>query len=500
MIHLQLIKAHARRSPYRAAVVAKGSCLTWQEFYDETQQVTKFLLSCFGNNLPSQVCYISPNRPELIPWLAAFATLGIAVTGLDYTLPVAALKQLLEMIAADIVLVSTAQLKWEMEEWSALRTPVIDLDSPDIVYSLSQPEITTDVLSYLEEAPLPNKPYRAVGLTSGTTGMPKLVIRAEPFDQRRFAYFSQRYHFDYDDRFLVSMPLYHAAGNGWARMFLSLGATLYLIGIDEPRELMNAIEQEDVTATVMTPTLLRLVLDAANPNRESQQYALRWVLIGGKHFPAQQKKRALEQLGPVIYEYYGTTETGVNTIAEPPDLESHPHSVGRSFDGNAIAIVDSAGNRLGTGKIGIVAVYSYMNMKNYDDYSAKELFLEGKRYLFTSDQGYLDEEGRLYLMNRSFSRNNHHYHLYRLEDAIRSMPCVVDVALMQCEDRSNWLIDCAIEVKPQGSKTLHLQKHIDRLAATESLQLQRYRVVSRIPYSPSGKVKHGDLELLLSGS
>lgn len=499
MIHLQSIKAHARRSPYRAAVVAEGRCLTWQGLYDEAQQVTKFLLSCFGNNLPSQVCYISPNRPELIPWLAAFATLGIAVTGLDYTLPVDALKQLSEFIAADLVLVSTAQLKWEREEWSTLRAPMIDLDSPDVVFSLFQPQIAADVLSYLEETPLPNKTYRAVGLTSGTTGMPKLVIRSESFDQRRFAYFSQRYRFDYNDRFLVSMPLYHAAGNGWARMFLSLGATLYLVAIDEPKKLMYAIEQEDITATVMTPTLLRLVLDAANPNREPQQYALRWVLIGGKHFPSQQKKRAMEQLGPVIYEYYGTTETGVNTIAEPADLESHPHSVGRSFDGNAIVIVDPAGNCLGTGKIGVVAVYSYMNMKNYDDCSAKEIFLEGKRYLLTSDQGYLDEEGRLYLMSRSINQDNQ-YHLYRLEDAIRSMPCVVDVALMQCEDRSDQLVDCAIEVKPQASNTLHLQKHIYRFAAAESLQLQRYRVVSQIPYSPSGKVKHRDLELLLSGS
>ncbi|MBI3752597.1 MAG: hypothetical protein HY266_00940 [Deltaproteobacteria bacterium] len=86
-----------------------------------------------------------------------------------------------------------------------------------------------------------------------------------------------------------------------------------------------------------------------------------------------------------------------------------------------------------------MAVASYMNMANYGDGSANTLLLDRERYLLTPEQGYLDKEGRLYLLNRSARA----------------------------------------------------------LASEERLRFARLRVTSRIPYSPSGKVKVRDLSLLL---
>lgn len=184
-----------------------------------------------------------------------------------------------------------------------------------------------------------------------------------------------------EDRFLVSMPLYHAAGNGWARLFMNLGATLYMAPVDAPDELAASLTRHNITASVMTPALLSLVLNMLESSGQPMSYTLRWLLIGGKHFPAHQKQLALKHFGSVVYEYYGTTETGVNTIAEPVDLVRYHDSVGRAFDGNTVKIVNSVGAPLMPGQTGTVAIASYMNMSNYGDGSANALFLDGERYL-----------------------------------------------------------------------------------------------------------------------
>jgi acyl-coenzyme A synthetase/AMP-(fatty) acid ligase len=248
----------------------------------------------------------------------------------------------------------------------------------------------------------------------------------------------------------------------------------------------------------MTPFTVRGLLDTIEANTKSFKHALRWVLVGGKHFPVQQKKRALDRLGPIIHEYYGTTESGVNTIAEPHDLENHPRSVGLPFDGNAIAIIGPGGSRLGAEEIGTVAVASYMNMDYYSDGSSNRIVFDGENYLPTSEKGYLDQEGRLYLLNRSAAPDNL-YNIYGLEDAIRALPCVADVALLSSENQSGSQVDCAVQIKYKAKVPSQLRDDIRKLISKEQMHLLCYRVVPQIPYSPSGKVKVRDLELLLSG-
>ncbi|OIQ89412.1 putative acyl--CoA ligase YhfT [mine drainage metagenome] len=502
MINLQSIRQHSARTPNKDALVDGDTGITWQEFQIDTEKKIQFLLTNFKHGLPKQVCYISHNRIELISWLSAFSTLNIPITGLDYSLPVAILKKLSLVIGAELILVSMGSLINDDEVfgsgWS--RSVLFDLDSPTIVYvdAVGKP-LSLDNPENLSKAN-PSYLYRAVGLTSGTSGLPKAVIRTESFDKRRFTYFTSRYGFNHEDVFLLSMPLYHAAGNGWARMFMNLGATIYFSRLDSPSGIAEIMSEKRITASVMTPSLLARILDALESKDYKNNNHLKWLLIGGKHFPVSQKLKALSKLGQVIYEYYGTTETGVNTIAEPDDLANYPDSVGRAFDGNTVAIVGPKGTRLGPNAIGTIAISSYMNMDCYSDGSSKAVMLDNNRFLLTSETGYLDAEGRLYLLNRSINQNNNPRHLYRLEDAIRCIPGVRDVALLENNDNSNTTIECAIEMKAQSVKPQDLQAQIQLLADKEQLQLIRYYEVSKIPYSPSGKVRVGDLRLLLGKS
>lgn len=489
MIPLSKIASFAAQQGTRAAIVHGNQSLNWQQLQTQTENYVAYLLGRHKDNLPRQVCYIAKNRLDIFPWLAAFATLSIPVVGLDYTLPLSTLQAMANKIGADFVLLSSSALglHGNLSEFGGSHSnggTLFDLDSPGLT-------VIDAIGANMHDFVLPAaRPFSAVGFTSGTSGMPKVVQRSRPFDQRRFRYFTERYGFSATDRFMVSMPLYHAAGNGWARLFLSLGATLYLSDSDDAAAMAEMLDRHAISATVFSPVLLARVLEQRQRHSLAQPSTLRWVLVGGRNFTAVEKLRAQEVLGSVVYEYYGTTESGVNTIAEPGDLRDYPHSVGRAYDGNYIAIVSTKGETMAHDQVGTVCIASYMNMDDYIDGGAPFVTLaDGERYFVTPDHGYLDDEGRLFLLNRA-GEGGGHTHLYSLENVLRSLPCIHDIAFLL----EGGLVKCAYTIRATSNNARSLHQRICQVANAEHIKLTQCRQVAQIPYLPSGKVRVGDLE------
>jgi len=493
MITLSQITRFASEKGDQAAIVHKNQSLSWKQFKAHTESYVIYLIDCYKDALPNQVCYIAENRIDLFPWLAAFATLSIPVVGFDYTLPLTTLQEMAREIEVDFILLSSAALglRNERSEFSKNHFNdgrLFDLDSPNItVISALEANMNNLVIPT-------SRRFSSVSFTSGTSGIPKAVRRSRPFDQRRFRYFTERYGFNSADRFMVCMPLYHAAGNGWARLFLSLGSTLYLSDSSDTNEMAEILDQHMISTTVFSPVQLAGVLDQRIQRGLAQPSALRWALVGGRNFTAVEKLYAQKVLGPVIYEYYGTTESGVNTIAEPSDLRDYPHSVGRAYDGNRIVIVSTKGELMAHGEVGSVCIASYMNMDNYIDGSATFVTLpDGERYFVTPDQGYLDVDGRLFLVNRA-GENEKNTPLYTFENALRSLPCIHDLAFLV----ESGQVKCAYTIRANSADIHRLQQRIFQVAEAEHIRLLQCDQVAEIPYLPSGKVRVRDLERMLT--
>ncbi|CAO3424547.1 AMP-binding protein [Azospirillum doebereinerae] len=494
MIPLARIEEIAASRPDQAALIADRLVLSWSQYAVAVRDAAEGLANAVGADELRTVAFLSQNRAELVVAASAVATVKATLCGLDYSLDQDALADLLDRIEADCLIVSSAFLASRGLNVRALagRRPVVDLDN-------QLPGAT----AYAAFAGLgagkkppnpPARPFRAISFTSGTSGRPKPVIRTGSFDARRFAYFTARYGFSSADRHLATIPLYHAAGGGWARLFLQLGATLVLAPPDDAVEAAELIRREWITSSTMTPPILSGVLRHVAQNRARvTPNQLRFVLVGGKHFPAPAKQEALQVLGPVVYEYYGTTETGVNTIAEPADLLTHPASVGRVYDGNKILILDPERRPVPAGIVGSVAIHSYMNMDTYLGTPANKVQIGGERYLVTSEAGYLDEDGRLFLLNRSQGADS--VNLYALENAIRHIRGVDDVALVRRTDSGPVAVHCAVVLKASAAVSAQeVEARVADIVRRERVALARFEVLDHIPYSPSGKVRAAELE------
>src|SRR5581483_4851585 len=124
---------------------------------------------------------------------------------------------------------------------------------------------------------------------------------------------------------------------------------------------LAAIERGRITTTAVVPTMLHRVL--ALPRTVLDRYhtaSLRIVLCGGAQLSPELARRAIDRFGPVLYNFYGATETGIVTVATPADLCELPGTIGRALHGVSIRLLDDDGREVPAGTVGELYARSSM--------------------------------------------------------------------------------------------------------------------------------------------
>ncbi|MGZ8766277.1 MAG: AMP-binding protein [Acidimicrobiia bacterium] len=248
------------------------------------------------------------------------------------------------------------------------------------------------------DPPSPERPGRTVMLTSGTTGFPRGVARAQTSGMGPGVALLSALPLRVGETTVVAAPMFHSWGLAHLALGLLLGSTLVVSRRFDPLATLEAVARHRASVLVAVPMMLQRILDLPETARAPfDTPSLRAVLVSGSSLPGHLAPRFMDAFGDVLYSLYGSTEVAYATVATPADLRSDPDTAGRPLHGTTIAVLDVTGAPVSPGERGRIFVANAMLFAGYTGGGTKPTV---GGLMSTGDFGRLDAEGRLVVEGR----------------------------------------------------------------------------------------------------
>ncbi|MEV6797607.1 AMP-binding protein [Micromonospora rifamycinica] len=335
--------------------------------------------------------------------------------------------------------------------------------------------------------------------TSGSTGDPKGVVCPHRPMVAAVGAVNARLGYRADDVVLCRLPLSFDYGLYQALLCATVGATLVLTARNRDAALLRLIEQHGITVVPLVPSLAQML--TVLQRRRKVPTRIRLFTNTGARLGRDTVAELLDCFPGAAYaSMYGMTECKRISILDPAEYADHPDSVGPAIPGDVIRIVDADKRAVPPGTVGEIVVRGATVMAGYWQIpmDQQQRYLrgpDGALELHTGDQGYLDQQGRLYFVGRDddmIKRRGVRMSLTEVENAAERVAGIVAaVALRPAADDAPLVLAVLSELTEPELRDL-LAEHLDRARMPD-----RITHLDEVPLTPNGKPDRKAVERLL---
>lgn len=261
-----------------------------------------------------------------------------------------------------------------------------------------------------------------VVMTGGTTGEPKAASRKPDVLDflPPFAALLNAIHLDRYRSLYIATPLHHGFGLSALLVGVALGAQMHLTARFDAASACALIAGKEIEAVTLVPLMLQRLLN----HDASALASLRWVISGGATLAPALARAALAQLGPVVFNLYGSSEAGFAILATPDQLARKPTSIGRPVPGVRARIADTTNHEAEPHAVGRLAIRSAWTTHK-------------PHWIDTGDLAWRDADGDIVLCGRADDMvvsGGENVYPIELENAIGEHPDIAAVAVVGIAD------------------------------------------------------------------
>ena len=362
--------------------------------------------------------------------------------------------------------------------------------------------------------------------TSGTTGEPKGVVR-DNGGHMVALYWSMKNVYDIDP----GEVFWAASDMGWqvGHSYIVYGNLLNRspsivfegkpVGTPDAGTFWRMISEHNIVALLTAPTAFRAIKKEDPEGLLIKDYDLskmRTLFLAGERADPDTIQWAETKLGVPVVDHWWQTESGWPMVANPVGLGMLPVKYGSPtvpMPGYEIDILDEANNKLPAGETGAISVKMPLppgclpTLWNDHERFRSSYLTEFPGYYETSDAGYLDEDGYLYVMARTDDIINvagHRLSTGGMEEAVLSHPDVAECAVIGVADAMKGQIPAGFIVVNSGvtRDMAEIEREVVAVVREKIGPVAAFKVVmtvDRLPKTRSGKILRGTMRNIADG-
>jgi long-chain acyl-CoA synthetase len=430
-------RTHALQTPEKLAYIMEpgGERVTFRQLEERANRCAH-LFRDLGLRTGDHIAIFMENHPRYLELTWAAQRAGLYYTPISYRLAVPEIEYIVKDCGAKVFL--TSQAKDDLAAELRNRMPNVHtrlmaggtIPGFDSYEGRAAKYPTTPIADELEG--------QDILYSSGTTGRPKGIVppllgsplgTIHPAAQAVIA----KYGIHTGTVYLSPAPLYHAAPLRFCMWVLRAGGTVIVEEHFDPLEALSLIEKYRVTHSQWVPTMfIRMLKLTEQESKRSDLSSLRVAIHAAAPCPIPVKEQMIQWWGPVIYEYYSSTEGNGFVEINSQDWLKHKGSVGRALVGE-VHIMDEDGEKeLSMGEIGQIYFANGPPFEYHNDPEKTAAARNSKGWSTVGDIGFVNPEGYVYLTDRKADMiisGGVNIYPQEIENVLILHPKVADVAV-----------------------------------------------------------------------